>query len=58
MYSYYGKIKEYNFIKKNDYKIEKPLDKLDYKTFKNMEETNERNKKTKKQKTKNKQKNE
>ena len=52
MYSYYGKIKEYNFIKKNDYKIEKPIDKLDYKTFKNMEQTKEKIKKQIKQQSK------
>ena len=35
-YSYCGKVSEYSFLKKEDYKVEKHQDKMDYKTFKKL----------------------
>jgi hypothetical protein len=35
-YSYSGKVNTYSFLKRNEYKIEKPMDKLDYETFKKL----------------------
>ena len=35
-YSYCGKVSEYKFLKKDDYKVEKPQEKMDYKTFKKL----------------------
>ena len=35
-YSYSGKVNTYSFLKRNEYKIEKPMDKMDYETFKKL----------------------
>lgn len=35
-YSYRGKINDFNILKKNDYIIEKPKEKIDYNTFKKL----------------------
>ena len=35
-YSYGGKVSEFPFIKTNDYKLEKPMEKMDYETFKKL----------------------
>jgi hypothetical protein len=35
-YSYSGKVNTFPFLKRNEYKIEKPMDKLDYETFKKL----------------------
>lgn len=35
-YSYGGKVNEFPFIKTNDYKLEKPMEKMDYETFKKL----------------------
>lgn len=35
-YSYSGKVNEFPFIKTNEYKVEKPMDKMDYETFKKL----------------------
>ena len=35
-YSYSGRVNTYSFLKRNEYKIEKPMDKMDYETFKKL----------------------
>ena len=35
-YSYRGKVSDYDFLKNKDYKVEKPQEKMDYKTFKKL----------------------
>jgi len=35
-YSYAGKVSEFPFLKTNDYKLEKPMEKMDYETFKKL----------------------
>lgn len=35
-YSYNGKVNEFPIIKRNEYKVEKPMDKMDYETFKKL----------------------
>ena len=35
-YSYGGKVNEFPFIKTNEYKIQKPMEKMDYETFKKL----------------------
>jgi hypothetical protein len=35
-YSYSGKVNTFSFLKRNEYKIEKPMDKMDYETFKKL----------------------
>lgn len=35
-YSYGGKVNEFPFIKTNEYKLEKPMEKMDYETFKKL----------------------
>jgi hypothetical protein len=35
-YSYSGRVNTYSFLKRNEYKIEKPMDNMDYETFKKL----------------------
>jgi len=35
-YSYSGRVNTFSFLKRNEYKIEKPMDKMDYETFKKL----------------------
>jgi len=35
-YSYAGKVNKFPFLKTNDYKLEKPMEKMDYETFKKL----------------------